>query len=65
MGNLFEKIEFNSRIAEKKAKIINFLLLETKSYIDKYSKYKSLKCIYAVNSFEDKGSIIKQKCNLD
>ncbi|RPH06096.1 MAG: hypothetical protein CBD54_005150 [Alphaproteobacteria bacterium TMED194] len=33
--------------------------------IGKYSKYKSLKCIYAVNSFEGKGSIIKQKCKLD
>ena len=33
--------------------------------IGKYSKYKSLKCIYAVNSFEGKGGIIKQKCKLD
>ena len=38
------------------------------TYIDaigKYSQYKNLKCIYAVNSFEGKGSIIKQKCKLD
>ena len=38
------------------------------TYIDaigKYSQYKNLKCIYAVNSFEEKGSIIKQKCKLD
>ena len=33
--------------------------------IGKYSKYKNLKCIYAVNSFEKKGSIIKQKCKLN
>ena len=33
--------------------------------IGEYSQYKSLKCIYAVNSFEGKGSIIKQKCKLN
>mgnify|MGYP001287198436 CR=1 FL=1 len=32
--------------------------------IGKYKVYKNIKCIYAVNLFEDKGSIIKQKCNL-
>ena len=32
--------------------------------IGKYKDYKNLKCIYAVNLFEDKGSIIKQKCKL-
>ena len=32
--------------------------------IGKYSQYKNLKCIYAVNTFEEKGSIIKQKCKL-
>ena len=30
----------------------------------KYKKYKNMKCIYAVNLFESKGSIIKQKCKL-
>ena len=37
------------------------------TYIDavgKYKNYKNIKCIYAVNQFENKGSIIKQKCNL-
>lgn len=33
--------------------------------IGKYKKYKNLKCIYAVNSFDGKGSILKQKCKLD
>ena len=28
----------------------------------KYKNYKNTKCIYAVNLFENKGSIIKQKC---
>ena len=32
--------------------------------VGKFKNYKNLKCIYAVNLFEDKGSIIKQKCNL-
>ena len=31
----------------------------------KYKKYKNTKCIYAVNQFENKGSIIKQKCILE
>ena len=31
----------------------------------KYQQYLNLKCIYAVKSFESKGSIIKQKCRLD
>ena len=38
------------------------------TYIDavgKYKNYKNTKCIYAVNQFENKGSIIKQKCNLE
>ena len=36
------------------------------TYLDatgKYKKYKNIKCIYAVNTFENKGTIIKQKCN--
>ena len=33
--------------------------------IGKYKKYKNMKCIYAVNLFEEKGSIIKQKCKLN
>ena len=33
--------------------------------VGKYSQYKNLKCIYAVNLFEGKGSIIKQKCKLN
>ena len=32
--------------------------------IGKYKKYNKLNCIYAVNSFEGKGSIIKQKCKM-
>jgi len=38
------------------------------TYIDavgKYKSYKNIKCIYAVNQFESKGSIIKQKCKLE
>ena len=38
------------------------------TYIDavgKYKSYKNIKCIYAVNQFENKGSIIKQKCKLE
>ena len=35
------------------------------SAIGKYKKYKDMKCIYAVNLFEGKGSIIKQKCKLN
>ena len=38
------------------------------TYIDavgKYKNYKNKKCIYAVNQFENKGSIIKQKCILE
>ena len=38
------------------------------TYIDavgKYKNYKNTKCIYAVNQFENKGSIIKQKCSLE
>ena len=31
----------------------------------KYKNYKNIKCIYAVNLFENKGSIIKQKCKLE
>ena len=31
----------------------------------KYKNYKNTKCIYAVNLFENKGSIIKQKCKFD
>ena len=31
----------------------------------KYKNYKNTKCIYAVNLFENKGSIIKQKCKLE
>ena len=37
------------------------------TYLDavgKYKKYKNMQCIYAVNLFENKGSIIKQKCKL-
>ena len=30
----------------------------------KYKNYKNTICIYAVNLFENKGSIIKQKCKL-
>ena len=33
--------------------------------IGKYKSYKNKRCIYAVNLFEDKGSIVKQKCKLD
>ena len=36
------------------------------TYLDatgKFKKYKNIKCIYAVNTFENKGTIIKQKCN--
>ena len=29
-----------------------------------YKDYKNMQCIYAVNLFENKGSIIKQKCKL-
>ena len=32
--------------------------------IGKYKDYKNMQCIYAVNLFENKGSIIKQKCKL-
>ena len=31
----------------------------------KYKDYENTKCIYAVNLFEKKGSIIKQKCKLN
>ena len=41
MGILCEKIDLHSNIAEKKAEIINILLWVTKSYIDKYSIWKS------------------------
>ena len=37
------------------------------TYLDavgKYKDYKNMQCIYAVNLFENKGSIIKQKCKL-
>ena len=30
----------------------------------KFKNFKNTKCIYAVNTFENKGSIIKQKCKL-
>ena len=33
--------------------------------VGKYKNYKNIKCIYAVNQFEDKGSIIKQKCKVE
>ncbi len=32
--------------------------------IGKFKNYKNIQCIYAVNLFENKGSIIKQKCKL-
>ena len=32
--------------------------------IGKFKNYKNTQCIYAVNLFENKGSIIKQKCKL-
>ena len=31
----------------------------------KFKNFKNTKCIYAVNTFENKGSIIKQKCKLE
>ena len=31
----------------------------------KYKSYKNTVCIYAVNLFENKGSIIKQKCKIE
>ena len=40
----------------------------TSTYIHaegKFKNFKNTKCIYAVNTFENKGSIIKQKCKLE
>ena len=33
--------------------------------VGKFINYKNTKCIYAVNQFENKGTIIKQKCKLE